>query len=58
MRDMVADHDNVVRLFQQEERSGHDAELKLFAQKTLPALEERQKMAVELSHKLSQTAAR
>ena len=58
MRDMVADHDKVVRLFQQEERSGHDAELKQFAQKTLPTLEEHQKMAVELSHKLSQTAAR
>ena len=58
MRDMVADHDKVVRLFQQEERSGQDAELKQFAQKTLPTLEEHQKMAVELSHKLSQTAAR
>ena len=54
MRDMVADHNKAVQLFQQEHRSGHDPELKQFAQKTLPTLEEHQKMASELS----QTAAR
>jgi putative membrane protein len=56
--DMVEDHNKAVKLFQQEERSGHNTELKQFAQKTLPTLEEHQKMALELSHKLSQTAAR
>ena len=56
--DMVEDHNKAVKLFQQEERSGHNTELKQFAQKTLPTLEEHQKMAVELSRKLSQTAAR
>jgi putative membrane protein len=56
--DMVEDHNKAVKLFQQEERSGQNAELKQFAQKTLPTLEEHQKMALELSHKLSQTAAR
>jgi putative membrane protein len=55
---MVEDHNKAVKLFQQEERSGHNTELKQFAQKTLPTLEEHQKMAVELSRKLSQTAAR
>jgi len=44
-------------LFQQAERSGHNTELKQFAQKTLPTLDEHQKMALELSRKLSQTAA-
>jgi len=57
-RDMVEYYNKAVKLFQQEERSGHNTELKQFAQKTLPTLEEHQKMALELSHKLSQTAAR
>jgi putative membrane protein len=56
--DMVEDHNKAIKLFQQEERSGHNTELKQFAQKTLPTLEEHQKMALELSHELAQTAAR
>ena len=58
MHDMVEDHNKAVKLFPQEERSGHNTELKQFAQKTLPTLDEHQKMALELSRKLSQTAAR
>ena len=58
MRDMVEDHNKAVKLFQQAGRTGHNAELKQFAQKTLPTLEEHQKMALELSRKLSQTAAK
>jgi len=58
VHDMVEDHDKAVKLFREEEHSGHNAELKQFAHKTLPTLEEHQKMALELSHKLSQTAAR
>ena len=57
-RDMVEDHNKAVKLFQQEERSGHNSELKQFAEKTLPTLEEHQKMALDLSRKLAQTAAR
>jgi uncharacterized protein (DUF305 family) len=48
MHGMVEDHIKAVKLFQQEERSGHNAELKKFAQKTLPTLQEHQKMALEL----------
>jgi putative membrane protein len=55
---MVEDHNKAVKLFQQEERAGRNTELKQFAQKTLPTLEEHQKMALELSRKLAQTAAR
>jgi putative membrane protein len=55
---MVEDHDKAVKLFQQEERSGHADELKQFAEKTLPTLQEHQKMALDLSRKLSQTAAK
>ena len=58
MRDMIEDHNKAVKLFQQEARTGRNAELKQFALKTLPTIEEHQKMAVELSRKLSQTAAR
>ena len=45
MQGMVEDHNKAVKLFQQEERSGHDTELKQFAQKTLPTLEEHLKLA-------------
>jgi putative membrane protein len=58
MNGMVEDHEKAVKLFQQEEHSGHNAELKQFAQKTLPTLQEHQKMALELSHKVSQAAAK
>ena len=58
MHAMVEDHNKAVKLFQQEERSGRNPELKQFARKTLPTLEEHQKMALELARKLSQTAAR
>ena len=58
MNGMVEDHEKVVKLFQQEERSGHNPELKQFAQKTLPTLQDHQKMALELSHKVSQAAAK
>jgi len=58
MHAMVEDHNKAVKLFQQEERSGRNTELKQFAQKTLPTLDEHQKMALELSRKLSQTATR
>jgi putative membrane protein len=58
MQGMAEDHNKAVKLFQQEERSGHNTELKQFAHKTLPTLEEHQKMALELSRKLAQTAAR
>jgi putative membrane protein len=58
MRGMVEDHDKAVKLFQQQERSGHNSELKQFAQKTLPTLQDHQKMATDLSRKLSQTAAK
>jgi putative membrane protein len=58
MQGMVDDHNKVVKLFQQEERSGSDTVLKQFAQKTLPVLQEHQTMALELSNKVSQASAR
>ncbi len=58
MQGMVDDHNKAVKLFQQEERSGSNAALKQFAQKTLPVLQEHQTMALELSNKISQASAR
>jgi putative membrane protein len=58
MRVMVEDHDQAVKLFRQQASSGHDLRLKRFAQETLPTIEEHQKMAFDLSHRLSETAAR
>ena len=58
MRAMVEDHNKAVKLFQQEERTGHNPALKQFSQKMLPTLEEHQKMALDVSHHLSQTASK
>jgi putative membrane protein len=55
---MVDDHDKAVERFRQESGSAHNAELKQFAQKTLPTIEQRQKMALALSRRLSETAAK
>jgi putative membrane protein len=58
MHVMVEDHNKVVKLFHQEVSSGRNAELKQFTQKTLPTIEEHQKMAIDLSRRLSPRAAR
>jgi hypothetical protein len=47
-----------VKLFRQEASSGHDSKLKQFAQNTSPTIEQHQKMALDLSRRLSETAAR
>ena len=58
MHVMVEDHNKAVKLFHQEASSGRNPELRQFAQKTLPTIEEHQRMAIDLSRRLSQTAAR
>jgi putative membrane protein len=58
MHVMVTDHDQAVKLFREENAAGYDTELKRFAQKTLPIIEQHQKMAIDLSHRLAETAAR
>lgn len=45
MQAMVADHDHDVSEFKRYAEHGDDAELKAWAQKTLPTLEEHQRMA-------------
>ena len=58
MRAMVQDHDKAVTLFRHEAGSAHNPELKQFAEKTLPTIQQHQKMALDLSRRLSETAAR
>jgi putative membrane protein len=58
MQGMATDHNKAVNLFQQEARSGSSVHLKQFALKTLPTLQEHQKMALELTHKVTQASAR
>jgi putative membrane protein len=48
MQGMVEDHDKTVKLFQQQAQRGADQDLKRFADATLPAIEEHNKMAREI----------
>jgi putative membrane protein len=51
-RDMINDHVKDVGLFKREAASGRDADLKAFAAKTLPTLQEHLRMARELPSKI------
>ena len=53
MHEMVEDHDKDVKKFRQEAEHGNDADLKAFAQKTLPVLEQHQKLAHDISRSLT-----
>ena len=53
MREMVEDHDKDVKKFRQEAEHGGDADLKAFAQQTLPVLEQHQKLAHDISKSLT-----
>ena len=50
--DMVKDHRTDIAEFQKEANSGHDAETKAFAAKTLPTLQEHLRMAEETANTL------
>lgn len=55
---MVADHNEDVAEFQRESKSAKDPDLKAWAAKTLPTLQDHQKSAKEISGKLHGTAAK
>jgi putative membrane protein len=57
MTAMVADHNKDVAAFQHAANTAKDPELKAWAAKTLPTLQEHQKMAKEISAKVRGTAA-
>ena len=48
-RDMVSDHEKAVRLFTTEANDGSDPDIKAFASKTLPTLQEHLQMARQLT---------
>jgi putative membrane protein len=56
MRDMVSDHVKDVSAFKRESTSAKDPELKAWAAKTLPTLEEHLKLARETDAKLTKTS--
>lgn len=51
--DQIRDHEKTIALFEREAKSDKDAELKAFAEKTLPALKEHLTMVRELKAKLA-----
>jgi len=52
MQDMVKDHDKDVTAFKRASTTAADADLKAWAAKTLPSLEEHQKQAKSINAKL------
>ena len=57
MKDMVADHKKDVAAFKKESTSGKNADLKAWAGKTLPTLEDHLKMAQDTASKVGAGAA-
>ncbi len=53
MHEMVEDHEKDVKKFRQEAEHGKDADLKTFAQNTLPVLEQHLKLAHEINKSLT-----
>jgi putative membrane protein len=58
MARMVTDHNQAVQLFTRESKMGRDADLKAWAAKTLPTLQEHQKMARDLNAKVRGSATK
>jgi putative membrane protein len=52
MRHMVKDHEKVVQLFSTVSQESQDAEIKAFAAKTLPTLQEHLQLARQLAQQL------
>ncbi len=58
MQDMVKDHDKDVVAFRHASTAATDADLKAWAAKTLPTLQEHQKLAKSLSATVGASAAK
>ena len=56
VEDQVRDHEKTIALFEREVKTGKDAELKAFAEKTLPTLKEHLTMEQELKTKVAKGA--
>ena len=58
IKDMVKDHEKDIKEFQKEADSGEDADLKNFASKTLPTLQDHLRMANDAQTKLASAAVK
>ena len=58
MKHQVADHQATLALFRREAKSGRDAEIKDWAAKTLPTLEDHMKSAQQVAQAVAATATR
>jgi putative membrane protein len=56
VEDQIRDHEKTIALFEREVKTGQDAELKAFAEKTLPALKEHLTMVQDLKTKVAKGA--
>ena len=56
VEDQIRDHEKAIALFEREAKTGKDAELKAFAEKTLPALKEHLTMVQDLKTKVAKGA--
>lgn len=56
VEDQIRDHEKTIVLFEREAKTGKDAELKAFAEKTLPAIKEHLTMAQDLKTKVAKGA--
>jgi putative membrane protein len=56
VEDRIRDHEKTIAIFEREAKTGKDAELKAFAEKTLPTLKEHLTMAQDLKTKVAKGA--
>jgi putative membrane protein len=56
VEDQIRDHEKTIALFEREVKTGKDAELKAFAEKTLPALKEHLTIVQDLKTKVAKGA--
>jgi putative membrane protein len=56
VEDQIRDHEKTIALFEREAKTGKDAELKAFAEKTLPTLKEHLTMTQDLKTKVAKGA--
>jgi putative membrane protein len=57
MTHMVSDHEKAVALFDKESKEGQDAQLKQFAEQTLPTIQDHLKQAQQIQSSLGKVAA-
>ena len=57
MADMMRDHQGATALFTREAREGQDAEVRAWAMKTLPAIQEHQRLAYDIHSRMAAAPA-